>query len=82
MNYSNPGLFVSNKYVEKISQALVDGKPFYTIKCSDEIAIWVRTQPDEDKEWFQHIDSNWTMHFNLFDVSEEFYIMLKLRWGT
>lgn len=66
---------------EKITQSLVDGKMFYTIRCYKDISRWIREQPGEDADWYQHIDSNWHIDYNMFDVSEEFYIMLKLRWG-
>lgn len=64
-----------------VSTATVDGAQWYTIRCNNEVAAWVREQPGEDSQWYRHIDAKWHIHASLFDVHEEFYMMLKLRWG-
>jgi hypothetical protein len=68
-------------YCRVITQAKVDNKPFYTIQCSKPIADWIREQPGENTQWYQHIDQNWYVDRTMFDIDEEFYLMLKLRWG-
>ncbi len=72
---------IESKYCEVITQAKVDNIPFYTVQCSKPIADWIRQQPRENDDWYQHIDQNWYVDRTMFDISEEFYMMLKLRWG-
>lgn len=66
---------------EVITKTLVDTKPFYTVQCSKAVSDWIREQPEQNKDWFEHIDQNWYVDRNKFDISEEFYMMLRLRWG-
>jgi hypothetical protein len=66
---------------EVLSTADVDGAPWYTVSCRKEVSIWVRENGEEDKEWYSHIDSRWTLHRNVFDMSQEMFAMTKLRWG-
>ena len=68
-------------FCQIITSSIVDGRKFLTIQSSKEISNWVRSQGNEKAEWFEHIDHNWNIDRNKFDVSEEFYLMLKLRWG-
>jgi hypothetical protein len=74
-------VFLEPMKCEIITQAKVDNIQFYTVKCSKPIADWVRQQPRENDDWYQHIDQNWYVDMTMFDISEEFYMMLKLRWG-
>ena len=69
-----------SKYVV-ITHAEVDGRMWYTIRCTKEVADWIRNQPGEGTQWDAFIDANWYIHAHQFDVHEEFYMMLKLRWG-
>jgi hypothetical protein len=64
-----------------VTSSMVDGCKWLTIFCSKPIADWVRNQENCNKEWYEHIDHNWNVDRSKFDVSEEFYLMLKLRWG-
>ena len=59
-------------------QALVDGATWYTITCVPEVGAWIRKQPKESQ--YAHIDKNWTIYQNWFDIHEELYSMLALRW--
>lgn len=68
-------------FCQVITSAIVDGRKFFTIWSSKEISNWVREQEYENKEWFEHIDHNWNVDRNKFDISEEFYMMLRLKWG-
>lgn len=65
-----------------IADAIVDGEKWYTIGCNSEVAAWVREQPGEGTQWDRLIDARWYIHNSSFDVHEEFYMMLKLRWGA
>ena len=67
---------------KKITSAEVDGKPWYTIKCNDAVSAFIRTQTGEDTRWYEHIDANWYVHKNMFDVSEELYIQVGLKFGS
>lgn len=67
---------------EIISKSTVDDRMWYTIRCNRDIANWIRQSPGEDSQWYQHIDHNWIMDRTMFDVHEEFYMMLKLKWGV
>lgn len=64
-----------------ISQAQVDGKTWYTISCHKEVSMWVRENGVENDSWFEHIDPQWNFYKNMFDVSEEFYMMIVLKFG-
>ena len=61
-----------------ITSAQVDGKPWHTVQCSSEVAEWIRKN---HTDWMEHIDSNWTMYKNIFDMPEELYMMLVLKFG-
>ena len=61
--------------------ATVDGRPWYTVRCNKDVAAWIRQQPGENKEWYQHIDDRWVVHGQMFDISEELYMMLVLKFG-
>jgi hypothetical protein len=69
----------ATQHLNVIDKSLVDGELWYTVKCSDEAARSLREQWDD--KWYQHIDNNWYTVKNTFDIDEETYIMLKLRWG-
>jgi len=64
-----------------IQHSMVDGKTWYTVKCTRDVADWVRLQPNQDVDWYEHIDHNWVLDRTRFDISEEFYVILKLTWG-
>jgi len=66
----------------KISTATVDGAPWYTIKCNSKVSEFIRTQSGQDKRWHEHIDSNWYVHKNMFDINEELYIQVGLKFGS
>jgi predicted ATP-dependent serine protease len=63
---------------EIIVSAEVDGEPWHTIKCKPEISKWIRTHTDS---WYEHIDARWYLHRNMFDISEELYMLLVLKFG-
>jgi|LauGreDrversion4_2_1035121.scaffolds.fasta_scaffold96890_4 hypothetical protein len=63
-----------------MAKALVDGEMWYTIRCHREISNWIRTQPEKDS-WYEHIDSKWMHHRDEFDISEEFYMLMVLKFG-
>ncbi len=71
----------SKPYTEETS-AEVDGRMWYTISCTKPVAEWIRQQPGEHTQWDNLIDNKWYIYFDRFDVHEEFYMMLKLRWGA
>jgi hypothetical protein len=64
-----------------ITSAEVDGKTWYTIACRKEVSMWIRENSVENESWYEHIDSNWTVYRNMFDVSEELYMMIVLKFG-
>ena len=65
----------------KLDSVLVDGERWYTIKCNNEVAEWVRHQSGQGRHWYEHIDQNWYVHKNKFDITEKIYIQICLRWG-
>jgi hypothetical protein len=75
-------VFLTEPPFKVLSTADVDGTPWYTISCRKEISMWIRENGVEDCEWYSHIDSWWTLHHNVFDVSQEMFAMTKLRWGV
>jgi hypothetical protein len=64
----------------KIDSARVDGQPWYTVKCRREVASWIRSQP-EDNRWREYIDNDWYLHGDTFDVCEQVYIELGLKFA-
>lgn len=64
----------------KIDSALVDGSQWYTVDCNKEVAEWVRGLPNPDVDWYEHIDQDWMLHKNKFDVSERVYLQIGLKW--
>lgn len=65
-----------------LTTAIVDNAQWYTIHCTKDISIWFRETFSEleDKQWFENIDDNWQLDRNRFDMHEELYTMLQLRW--
>lgn len=64
-----------------IDSAKVDGKTWHTIACRKEVSMWIRENSIENDSWYEHIDDKWTLHRNMFDVSEELYMMVVLKFG-
>ena len=60
-------------------QAQVDGATWYTITCVREVSEWIRKQPEELQ--YSHIDKNWTIYHNKFDMHENLYSILALKWS-
>jgi len=75
-----PKPITRDKKFRSLSTAIVDGELWHTVQCKKEVSIWLRSQPGEDKLWFQNIDEKWMMNFNTFDVHPTVYTMLCLRW--
>jgi hypothetical protein len=69
--------------IKVLDTATVDGVQWYTISCLRDTSIWIREnyEDQENKTWFQNIDEKWHINFNVFDVHEELYTLLVLRWA-
>lgn len=65
-----------------LTTATVDNAQWYTIHCTKDISIWIREtfRELEDKQWFENIDDRWMLDHNRYDLHEELYTMLQLRW--
>jgi hypothetical protein len=68
----------ANINYKHISSAQVDGESWHTVRCSKEISKWIKTH---STSWHEHIDDNWNLFANTFDISEELYMMLVLKFG-
>lgn len=68
--------------VQVLDQAIVDGRQWYTISCLRDTSTWIRETfaEDEDTKWYQNIDAKWRINFNVFDVDEELFSLIALRW--
>lgn len=64
-----------------IAQAEVDGKTWYTIACRKDVSMWLRENGIENIDWYEHIDGNWNVYKNMFDICEEFYMLVVLKFG-
>lgn len=64
-----------------IAQAEVDGKTWYTIACCKDVSMWLRQNGIENIDWHEHIDGNWNVYRNMFDICEEFYMLVVLKFG-
>lgn len=61
-----------------IDSAVVDGKPWYTVQLSIPAREWLREQPTHD--WYEHVDQRSYINTSMFDVSEQLYTALNLKW--
>lgn len=71
--------FEIREYFSKIDQSTVDGDLWYTVKCSEEISQWIKTQPKG--MWHNHIDKNWQKYKDIFDIHEKIYTILQLKYS-
>ena len=66
--------------IVKLDQAIVDGAMWYTVQCvPSAVSGWVKDQNPE--LWRSNIDSRWYVSFNTFDMHEDLYSLLLLKWG-
>jgi hypothetical protein len=74
-------VMVPEPNVKILAKSTVDGEQWYTVSCLRDTSKWLREtyREQEDKLWFQNIDSQWHINFNVFDVHETIYTMLALR---
>ena len=72
---------LKEKQFRSLTTATVDGELWHTVQCKKEVSIWLRSQPGEDRLWFQNIDERWMINHNTFDVHPTVYTMLCLRWS-
>jgi hypothetical protein len=66
---------------KKIDSATVDGEPWYTVKCRPNVSSWIRSQPNNGR-WHETIDSNWYVYADTFDVCEQLYVELGLKFSV
>jgi hypothetical protein len=66
---------VSNK-----SPCIIDGKHWYEIWCSPEVANWIINtfQNQKNTSWYDYYTTNYFKHF---DVNEEIMTLMALRWA-
>ena len=57
---------------------LVDGEPWYTLKCKTEVAAWIRTQ--DKSMWYEHVDKNWYVYRDRFDVHEKLLTFISIKF--
>jgi len=65
--------------VKVLDSADVDGKTWYTVQLSMPAREWLREQPTED--WHEHIDQRYYVNQSMFDISEQMYSALTLKWS-
>lgn len=63
----------------KTTGAIVDGEQWYTVRCHSDVGQWVRTQ--NPNMWYEHIDQNWTVYVDTFDVHEKIYTMMGVKFA-
>lgn len=70
-----------NTPYKKISESVVDTDTWYTIKCNSKVAAWIRTQ-ERLNRWYEHSreSGNWYVTGNVFDVHEELYMRIGLKF--
>lgn len=62
----------------KTTSAVVDGETWHTVRCDTQVGKWIRTQ--DPKFWHEHIDQNWMVYKNTFDIHEKIYTMLGVKF--
>lgn len=66
---------------EVADRAIVDDRPWYTVFCNKVVADWIRQQPDKECHQHNSISVEWTVYNDVFDIPEELYMMLVLKFG-
>lgn len=61
---------------------LVDGETWYTVSCTAEVATWFRStyKDSEGKQWYSHIDPRNYIYNNAFDMHEQLFTMLAMKY--
>lgn len=71
---------MSNPSIQKLDEAMVDGVKWYTVQCKPStVSGWVKEQ--DPTLWHNNIDSRWYINFSTFDMHEDLYSMLLLKWS-
>lgn len=64
-----------------LDSATVDGETWHTVQCKPSlVSSWVQEQDPNMWHRHEHIDKQWYIHFNVFDMHEKLYTMLMLKW--
>ena len=63
----------------KLDQAEVDDVMWHTVDCAPIIGEWIREQ--DQTLWVEHIDTNWYIYRNRFDLNDSLFALLTLRWS-
>ena len=72
----------ANAFQRVEAQAEVDGVMWYTILVSRDVTAWLQTQ--DKRQWYIHkLDKIGTAFYvtNMFDVHEELYLIIKLKFN-
>jgi len=65
-----------------VDMAVVDDtKTWYTVKFNKQASAWMKNQPGQDVEWYEHIDQRGYIGGGVYDITEELLLMVKLTWG-
>lgn len=56
-----------------------DGMTWYTIGCNNKVGAWMREKFNE--QFHEHINEQWHISLNVFDIPEKLYTELILRWS-
>ncbi len=59
------------------SDAIVDGEKWYTIFAGRESSAWIRKQ--DRTQWYE---THGKFNVNMFDVHNELFVMIRLKWAT
>lgn len=60
-----------------VTESMVDGEQWYTIRCTDTVGKWVRENFKKDQQWYEHTDA---VYLNVFDINAEAHTMTILKW--
>lgn len=80
VNAMNEYLKGMSEPIKELTSALVDGKPWYTIECNQDIAEWIRSQ--NRTNWYEHMDNRHGFKRSTFDVSDKLYTMIKVGFSA
>jgi hypothetical protein len=64
--------------IRTLASAVVDDKMWYTVKLSMPAQTWIRCQP---REHWHELESRSYVETGCFDVSEQLYTVLNLKWN-
>jgi hypothetical protein len=66
-------------HIKIIDKAIVDGKQWYTVLCSREVASWIRTLDNSTNCYFM---IGGVSTSTIADINEDIYMIALIKWSN